>query len=618
MNVGIGGADVSLGTIAASIAGLDAWRVNAELWTSKELEAHKYTSAMRTLYSVGGAAEKALYDEVLSGKTNIAERRDGEYSAKTEANGDGTKTIYIGREALAKGSRFGLNVLLAHEAYRNGIDDGEVGQREETDRAVLGHIGAAYALGQAYGIGAIGEALGKEVATYLTALSTGNMDDLARLLASYDASGDYWRLRKDGSLEYDGKADLYDEDGKLMMRGENGDIWMSLIKFVGRDKAKELVGKSGQTIKDADLARALQKLVSRDNWMDDRAFGQLFNGTIKIQVREELMELRYGVKAIWESLDQKFKNQVVGGLSTFEKVFADYMEYDEVVKAGNPAKWLHQNIVQGTINGRTMYMNRRFVEEKDQDGKSIAERIGEIMFKEGVHWAARDGILCIRTATNSDRLSDHGLGLAIDIASIINDYLSLTDDPDMLLLVKGLTGKDLKVRRTYSDAMDAYDFWKPISDQVAALSTTNANWRVDTADRYKALSEISPLLNGGKSLNEEQYKVLEKYDYAEKDKDGNYTLKPGAAAAVTSYLKDNQALYELIKYEIDPKTFEIKNTIRWNNLIQKNYYRNGFVNMSREFVRFMTQDLGMEWGGTYGRAVDAMHFSYKKLEKWRW
>ena len=181
---------------------------------------------------MGGAAEKGLYDEVLSGKTNIAERRDGEYSAKTEANGDGTKTIYIGRGALAKGSRFGLNVLLAHEAYRNGIDDGEVGQREETDRAVLGHIGAAYALGQTYGIGAIGEALDKEVATYLAALSTGNMDDLVRLLSSYDASGDYWKIIKDaeGKISYtwDGKHELSFEGFSA------GDIKDMLSKFSGK------------------------------------------------------------------------------------------------------------------------------------------------------------------------------------------------------------------------------------------------------------------------------------------------------------------------------------------------------------------------------------------------
>ena len=222
--VGMGGVDMSLGTIGQSLAGLEAWKVNLEILTSGQEEGWKYASALRTLYSVGGVAEKALYEELLSGKTNIAERWDGEYSAKTEANGDGTKTIYIGREALEKGSRFGLNVLLAHEAYRNGIDDGEAGQREETDRAVLGHIGAAYALGQAYGMGVIGEALGKEVATYLAALSTGNMEDLARLLASYDASGDYWRLirRDDGTygVQYDGNHSLLDENGNILIRSQ--------------------------------------------------------------------------------------------------------------------------------------------------------------------------------------------------------------------------------------------------------------------------------------------------------------------------------------------------------------------------------------------------------------
>jgi len=50
MNVGMGGADVSLGTIAQSLAGLEAWRVNMDLWTSKEAEAHRYTSSLRPLY----------------------------------------------------------------------------------------------------------------------------------------------------------------------------------------------------------------------------------------------------------------------------------------------------------------------------------------------------------------------------------------------------------------------------------------------------------------------------------------------------------------------------------------------------------------------------------------
>ncbi|AEJ19220.1 hypothetical protein [Gracilinema caldarium] len=208
MNVGMGGADVSLGTVAQSIAGLDAWRVNAELWTSKQDEAHKYTSGMRTLYSVGGAQELALYQELLSGKTNIEELASGDYKAKTEANGDGTKTIYLGQGALADGSRFGLNILLAHEAYRNGIDDGVEGQRVETQQAVLGHIGAALALSQVYRLGSIGTEMAEEVNTYLEALKSNNYEALGKLLAGYDSSGDYWRLTKDGKLVFDKRASL--------------------------------------------------------------------------------------------------------------------------------------------------------------------------------------------------------------------------------------------------------------------------------------------------------------------------------------------------------------------------------------------------------------------------
>jgi hypothetical protein len=197
MNIGMGGADVSLGTVTQSIAGLDAWRVNAELWTSKEAEAHKYTSSLRTLYSVGGAKELALYKEILSGMTNVEENAQGAYSAKTEAHGDGTKTIYIGRDALADGSRFGMNILLAHESYRNGVDDGEAGQRKETDHAVLGHINTALALGQIYGMNSLSSLQANEVNTYVAAIKSGQYGELAKILNSYESSADYWRVLKD-------------------------------------------------------------------------------------------------------------------------------------------------------------------------------------------------------------------------------------------------------------------------------------------------------------------------------------------------------------------------------------------------------------------------------------
>jgi hypothetical protein len=257
MNIGMGGADVSLGTVTQSIAGLDAWRVNAELWMSKEAEAHKYTSSLRTLYSVGGAKEAALYEEIMSGKTNVEENAEGAYAAKTEANGDGTKTIYIGRDALTDGSRFGMNILFAHEAYRNGVDDGAEGQRHETNQAVLGHIGAALALGKAYGMGAIGEAMAKEVETYLTAMKTGNIEKLTKMLGSYEASADYWKLRRDGTLLNDGKKELYIEtvgdDGKptwSLVAGSEKEtsVAAALVHYLGKERALKLLKKDENDI----------------------------------------------------------------------------------------------------------------------------------------------------------------------------------------------------------------------------------------------------------------------------------------------------------------------------------------------------------------------------------
>jgi len=241
MNIGMGGADVSLGTVAQSLAGLDAWRVNAELWTSKEAEAHKYTSSLRTLYSVGGAKELALYKEILSGMTNVEENAQGAYSAKTEAHGDGTKTISICRDALADGSRFGMNILLAHESYRNGVNDGEAGQRKETDQAVLGHINTALALGQIYGMNSLSSLQANEVNTYVAAIKSGQYGELAKILNSYESSADYWRVLKDGNIVFDGKKDLYDENGRLLRKYEgsgDGGWTASLAEHLGLSDGK--------------------------------------------------------------------------------------------------------------------------------------------------------------------------------------------------------------------------------------------------------------------------------------------------------------------------------------------------------------------------------------------
>ncbi len=167
--IGMGGMDASFGTIASAIKGLEAWKVNAEIWGSDEAEASRYTSSLRTLYS-SDEVTRAEYEAILAGKTNVVERGSVDYTESVMMN-DGTKNIYLGSDALNDGNRFGLNVVFAHEAYRDGIvtDDNYL----ETREAVEGHIATAEKLIQIYGPDVLGEGYALEVALFNNAKETG-------------------------------------------------------------------------------------------------------------------------------------------------------------------------------------------------------------------------------------------------------------------------------------------------------------------------------------------------------------------------------------------------------------------------------------------------------------
>jgi len=162
LGFGADGSDISLGTVSQAAMGLESWAVNARLATSGQEESTKYASALRTLYSAGAAsgaasgAERKLYDRILAGRATILEDYSGDYGARTTFDETtGISTISLGRGSLTDSSRFGMGILLAHESYRDGIDNGHAGQRLETDRAVFGHIGVEAALGASYGNGAL-------------------------------------------------------------------------------------------------------------------------------------------------------------------------------------------------------------------------------------------------------------------------------------------------------------------------------------------------------------------------------------------------------------------------------------------------------------------------------
>ena len=78
----------------------------------------------------------------------------GDYAARTDANGDGTKTLTLGKDS----SQFqGLNmsVLLAHESERTGEWKGDAGQVANTNEAVVDHMMMAQQIEANYGSGSL-------------------------------------------------------------------------------------------------------------------------------------------------------------------------------------------------------------------------------------------------------------------------------------------------------------------------------------------------------------------------------------------------------------------------------------------------------------------------------
>ena len=236
--LGSGGADVSIGNLWSAVKGFEAWGVNARLLLSREEDARKYAGQMRTLYSQIGA-NRDEYNNVLAGKTKYAES-DNWYTESRYDETTGIKTVYLGTDALNDGSRFGLNVVFSHEAYRDGIVADESEQYGKTERAVIGHIKTSAEIINSYGYGSLGDQMTGEVLYMYAAMMTGDMGLMQSVINMYDSSGEYWKLLSNGNIAYDGKASLVDEDGNVIrsaasMKLSENAVESALIKILGFD-----------------------------------------------------------------------------------------------------------------------------------------------------------------------------------------------------------------------------------------------------------------------------------------------------------------------------------------------------------------------------------------------
>ena len=159
----------------------------------------------------------ALFNEILAGTTNIRKVEDGEYGAVTTLDESGHRLISLGKDSSDLIGTLGLGVVLSHEAYRDGIVSDEEAQRNETNQAVFRHMQTAMLLENTYGIGSLGGVLSEEASILRQAYDKKDFTAVEDLIGKYSSKEDFWKLVKDEDgnsyLEYDGHADIFDEEG---------------------------------------------------------------------------------------------------------------------------------------------------------------------------------------------------------------------------------------------------------------------------------------------------------------------------------------------------------------------------------------------------------------------
>ena len=175
------------------------------------------------------------------------------------------RTVYLNgySDNMTKEEQLKLGITLGHEAYRDGIKGDEIAQKIETREAVVGHTDMMTRM--------LGDSLYSYTFSGIIAGDTNlQMDLLARSLGDevfndyvdgmYDSSADYWLLKTDGTIVWDGSKDLtaeyFDKEGNpqkhlVVKASEDATYAGTLAEYVGEERAEQILSSSGKNINDA-------------------------------------------------------------------------------------------------------------------------------------------------------------------------------------------------------------------------------------------------------------------------------------------------------------------------------------------------------------------------------
>ncbi|MBO7517385.1 MAG: hypothetical protein J6T61_06550, partial [Spirochaetia bacterium] len=212
--IGTSGHDISKNTVESAIASAYVLKEDNRIRHGSDFSKDNKIT-MRALFSEGQIQSQIgqLYNLLLNDEAAVEYGDLKDALAYTSEDPQGMKNIILNLiPSSSISDQLKTAVVLAHEAFRNGKDDG-IFQILETADAVMGHAKMAYDIVTS-GFNYPDITLIKNEVESLTG---GNLTDLlVNALVNYTSSGDYWRLIGDGKAVWDGHMNLYQENGDLL------------------------------------------------------------------------------------------------------------------------------------------------------------------------------------------------------------------------------------------------------------------------------------------------------------------------------------------------------------------------------------------------------------------
>lgn len=258
MNFGMSGTDISMGTIATAIQGAQHWRYNSRIESRADQLDLDIASALRSQYGFGDIMARKQLDSILDGTTDVKERK-GEAGEAESVTENGKKVVYLDnyRKGMSREEQLRMGITLQHEAWRDGVVDEN--NKEETVMAVYAHTKMTERVEEdnRYSDMMKGIVAGDELLTADRKNMAEVDNDIVKfagyVLEKYDSSKDYWKLKLDGTIEWDGSKDLnveyLDENGEEQtkyghIKDTTGSFSQSLAQYVGAERAEQILGSS--------------------------------------------------------------------------------------------------------------------------------------------------------------------------------------------------------------------------------------------------------------------------------------------------------------------------------------------------------------------------------------